>query len=150
MLLDEDGYDNTSDPPPPDLSERILVEAYSRDDDQDRENTHVDGDEQDVDSLVDSGATAESLGALLGCANLPVITHIVPSTTIAGRYAGGPSDTETGDEIWIIAGCRLPAVVRLSMERPGMYRLVGFCYLDGILNNAALLKADWSQKLILY
>ncbi|KAF2474923.1 uncharacterized protein BDR25DRAFT_255455 [Lindgomyces ingoldianus] len=49
-----------------------------------------------------------------------------------------PGLTEVGDTVLIFKGGRVPFLVRKSMERPQAYRLVGQCYIHGIMNGEVL------------
>lgn len=59
----------------------------------------------------------------------------------------GPPTTEVGDEIWIVCGRNLPLVLRREnilktsevdvREIEGRHRLVGPCYVDGIMDGDA-------------
>jgi hypothetical protein len=54
-------------------------------------------------------------------------------------YVGiAPKPTQVGDTVAIFKGGRVPFLVRKSMKRPGVYRLVGQCYIHGIMNGEAL------------
>lgn len=66
------------------------------------------------------------------------IVDMVPALSSSGSYLAVPRGTELGDEVWIVSGCRLPVILRGSQERPGMYRLVGTCYAQGIMLGEAL------------
>jgi hypothetical protein len=48
-----------------------------------------------------------------------------------------PLATEVGDIIAVFEGGAVPFVLRGSIERPGMYRLIGGCYLHGMMNGVA-------------
>lgn len=59
-----------------------------------------------------------------------------------GRTSGGyvglvPLAAEVGDVIAVFEGGRVPFVLRGSVESPGMYRLVGGCYVHGMMNGEA-------------
>jgi hypothetical protein len=55
------------------------------------------------------------------------------------RYGLAPSRAEVNDIICIFFGCNVPVVLRKSMEQPGMYQLIGECYVHGIMNGESLL-----------
>jgi len=66
------------------------------------------------------------------------VVDMVPGFSIGGSFLTVPRGTEPDDEIWIISGCRLPVILRRSQERPGMHRLMGTCYAEGIMMGEAL------------
>ncbi|KAL8653827.1 MAG: hypothetical protein Q9226_003688 [Calogaya cf. arnoldii] len=59
-------------------------------------------------------------------------------TSADGRLGLAPRATKPGDEICIILGCSSPVVLR-SDDNGFSYRVVGECYLDGIMRGEALL-----------
>lgn len=97
-----------------------------------------------------SGPTAEQM--FLFNTMMSTMMDISPATTSPrGRYAGVPRGTKVDDEIWVLAGCRLPALLRRSLavspgQHDGMYRLVGFCYLDGFMEGEALLEEGFTWQ----
>ncbi|KXT05545.1 hypothetical protein AC578_3687 [Pseudocercospora eumusae] len=59
-----------------------------------------------------------------------------PIVTAKGCLGVGPSAARLGDEIWIVAGCDLPLVLR---NTPGTGReIVGCCYLQGFMEGEIL------------
>jgi hypothetical protein len=56
-------------------------------------------------------------------------------TTTDGRIGMVPQSSRPGDQVWIIFGCSVPVVVRVSGERK---ELVGECYVDGIMDGEAV------------
>ncbi|KAM5344049.1 hypothetical protein ACJ41O_012586 [Fusarium nematophilum] len=58
--------------------------------------------------------------------------------TRKGLFACLPKEARVGDSVWILAGCRLPAVFRSSAEWPGCYEYVGGGYVHGVMNGEAL------------
>lgn len=97
-----------------------------------------------------SGPTAEQ--SFLPNAIMPMMMGMNAATTSPrGRYASVPRGTKVGDEIWILAGCKLPALLRHSRAVPlgqhdGVYRIVGFCYLDGFMKGEALLEERFTWQ----
>lgn len=65
---------------------------------------------------------------------------LVSAMTQSGYFATVPPVTRLNDEIWIIQGCRLPVVLRRNEDARlgGEYRLVGACYVHGIMDGEAL------------
>jgi hypothetical protein len=62
-----------------------------------------------------------------------------------GGYVGLiPTSAEIGDHVCIIAGCIVPFVLRDSCQ--GMFRMVGGCYIHGIMKGEALKFPRWQQK----
>lgn len=51
-------------------------------------------------------------------------------TTMDGKLGLGTEDLRDGDNIAILRGCNIPAVLR---EYQGGYKLIGMCYLDGVM-----------------
>ena len=56
-------------------------------------------------------------------------------TTTDGRIGMVPQSSRPGDQVWIVFGCSVPVVVRVSGERK---ELVGECYVDGIMDGEAV------------
>ncbi|KAH7129526.1 heterokaryon incompatibility protein-domain-containing protein [Dactylonectria estremocensis] len=57
--------------------------------------------------------------------------------------AHASGSTCAGDEIWILAGCPSPLVLRAAEER-GEYRLIGEAYVHGVMNGEAITDgAEW-------
>lgn len=54
-----------------------------------------------------------------------------------GYLARGPEDTRPGDQIVLLLGLYCPLIVRPTRE--GRYRIVGSCYVHGLMDNEALL-----------
>ncbi|KAK3998151.1 heterokaryon incompatibility protein-domain-containing protein [Cladorrhinum sp. PSN332] len=74
---------------------------------------------------------------------------VIPAVSDKGYFVSGPPGTAIDDQIWIIQGCRLPILLRRSdeIEYGGQYRLVGSCYVHGVMNGEALEYPDfaWSE-----
>ncbi|RDW58717.1 hypothetical protein BP6252_13193 [Coleophoma cylindrospora] len=62
--------------------------------------------------------------------------------TEQGRLAFVPRDSQLGDQIFIFPSCNMPIVVRKLGER---YRIVGPCYVEGIMFGEASVHADWQE-----
>jgi hypothetical protein len=64
--------------------------------------------------------------------------------TSEGRYAWVPELAECGDEVCIVSGARIPFVVRRCQ---GNYRLVGECWVQGIMEGEmfALQNLEWKE-----
>ncbi|RDW57774.1 hypothetical protein BP5796_12575 [Coleophoma crateriformis] len=58
------------------------------------------------------------------------------------RFAFVPRDSQLGDQILIFPRCKMPIVVRKLGER---YRIVGPCYVEGIMFGEASISADWQE-----
>jgi hypothetical protein len=65
---------------------------------------------------------------------------------ISKRLALLPNEAKIGDEICIFEGVNAPFVIRKSGER---YKIVGSCYLHGMMDGEALKRDDWKPKRIL-
>jgi len=55
----------------------------------------------------------------------------------------GPMDMVIGDEVWILAGAKMPFVLR-SLEN-GRYRLLGQAYVHGVMHGEAVEGSDGSE-----
>ncbi|KAK3645098.1 hypothetical protein LTR56_002684 [Elasticomyces elasticus] len=65
-----------------------------------------------------------------------------PCTTDQG-YVGviGPR-VDVGDDVYIIAGCRMPVVLRpISTLGPNHFRFIELCYIDGVMRGGAVVRA---------
>jgi hypothetical protein len=60
-----------------------------------------------------------------------------------GRYAWVPELAECGDEVHIVNGAKIPFVMRLA---EGRYRLIGECWVQGIMEGEALTLEDFQWK----
>ncbi|RYP06058.1 hypothetical protein DL764_003421 [Monosporascus ibericus] len=58
--------------------------------------------------------------------------------TRKGFFANLPVEARVGDSVWILAGCRLPGVLRPSASHPGSFEFVGGGYVHGVMNGEAL------------
>ncbi|RYP75046.1 hypothetical protein DL770_007490 [Monosporascus sp. CRB-9-2] len=58
--------------------------------------------------------------------------------TRKGFFACLPEEASVGDSVWILAGCRLPGVLRPSASHPGSFEFVGGGYVHGVMNGEAL------------
>ncbi|KAH8901237.1 hypothetical protein GQ53DRAFT_740274 [Thozetella sp. PMI_491] len=57
-----------------------------------------------------------------------------PGRTRRGYFASLPHCFQPGDEIWVVKGCGMPLLLRKSDFHIGSFRLVGSCYIHGIMN----------------
>lgn len=46
----------------------------------------------------------------------------------------GPGDVEAGDVVCVVRGSRVPVVLRPVAGKESVYRLVGDCYVHGIMD----------------
>jgi len=67
-------------------------------------------------------------------------------TTQRGYVGIGPKATEIGDIVTIISGGRVPFLLRKSEMLLGSHRLVGECYIHGIMNGEGLHLKDVVKK----
>lgn len=83
----------------------------------------------------------------------PVIAAALGSPQLTrtrrGRVANLPSCFRRGDEIWVVRGLPLPLLLRKSADYPGCYRLVGSCYVHGIMDGEALTQGPKFEQLTL-
>jgi hypothetical protein len=49
-----------------------------------------------------------------------------------------PNMADIGDAVTILKGGLVPFILRKSVERPGAFRLVGECYIHGIMHGEGL------------
>ncbi|KAK3386641.1 heterokaryon incompatibility protein-domain-containing protein [Podospora didyma] len=71
--------------------------------------------------------------------------------TETGFIGSGPPETKVGDGVWIVQGSLVPLVLR-EAECEGWegvdgacYQLVGYAYVDGIMDGEAAPKASWKD-----
>lgn len=55
-------------------------------------------------------------------------------TTMDGYVGHAPKEVERGDAVFVLLGCKMPVVLR---KVDGKYRLIGECYVHGIMNTEA-------------
>lgn len=83
------------------------------------------------------------------CNELGVVVNgnLLPAVTDKGYFASAPG-ARVGDEAWIIQGCRIPVLLRPNDEPEygGQYRLVGTCYVHGVMNGEALQHPDFEWR----
>ena len=61
-------------------------------------------------------------------------------------YAGmGPGGLEVGDEVWVVSGVSTPLLLR-RVEGKSVYRLVGECYVHGVMYGEALRFQDAGKE----
>jgi hypothetical protein len=59
--------------------------------------------------------------------------------TKKGYFGVGPAELEEGDEIYILAGGKVPLVLRpLPESQPNTFELVGDCYVHGVMDGEAV------------
>lgn len=66
------------------------------------------------------------------------LEFVRPCHFTSGRLGQVPNSAESGDSIALIAGARMPFILRPSEGEPGRFRLVGPCYVHGIMNGEAI------------
>ena len=59
-------------------------------------------------------------------------------TTRSGGLGVGPRDTECGDMIAILFGCKMPVVLRQKRTSSNEFEFVGLCYIHGIMDGEAV------------
>ncbi|KAK4162892.1 heterokaryon incompatibility protein-domain-containing protein [Cladorrhinum sp. PSN259] len=78
------------------------------------------------------------------------VLHIglLPAVSSKGYFVSAPAGASIDDEIWIVQGCRIPLLLRKNNEPAygGQYRLVGSCYVHGVMNGEALQYPDFEWK----
>ncbi|KAE8445510.1 hypothetical protein EG329_013273 [Mollisiaceae sp. DMI_Dod_QoI] len=57
-----------------------------------------------------------------------------------------PTSAEVGDHVCVLSGAIVPFVIRDSDERPGMFRMVGGCYVHGIMKGEAFELPHWRER----
>ncbi|KAL2065756.1 hypothetical protein VTL71DRAFT_3426 [Oculimacula yallundae] len=70
-------------------------------------------------------------------------------TTSDGQIGMGPELAQSGDIVAIILGCCTPLLLRPTQQDTHTYRVVGDCYIAGMMDTEALLgplPAGWSRK----
>jgi hypothetical protein len=66
--------------------------------------------------------------------------------TKKGYFGIGPAELEEGDEIYILAGGKVPLVLRPSPEsQPNTFELVGDCYVHGVMDGEAVTERTQSS-----
>lgn len=63
--------------------------------------------------------------------------ELLPACTQRGYVGLVPQATKSKDQVWVVSGCELPLVLRESLARPGYFRLVGACYMHGVMDGEA-------------
>ena len=63
-------------------------------------------------------------------------------TTKVGRCGIAPANVEVGDVVALFGGGNVPFIVRPGPEREGAFRLVGECYVDGIMRGECVGEAN--------
>jgi hypothetical protein len=68
--------------------------------------------------------------------------------TEKGYFGLGNPDTQVGDQVWVLIGGKVPFVLRPVVDNDGMssfdnsFRLIGDCYLHGIMDGEAVANND--------
>ncbi|GAB1316469.1 hypothetical protein MFIFM68171_06679 [Madurella fahalii] len=75
----------------------------------------------------------QELGSMVGMG-------VTPAVTWGNYFANVPPVARPGDEVWIVQGCRFPMLLRRTDgdEFRGDFRLVGTCYVHGLMNGETL------------
>ncbi|KOS20096.1 hypothetical protein ESCO_006173 [Escovopsis weberi] len=55
-----------------------------------------------------------------------------------GLMGLGPDGIRLGDSICIIGGCTVPVILREKEGKPGIWTIIGECYIDGLMEGEAL------------
>lgn len=58
-------------------------------------------------------------------------------STVGGYFGKGPGILEEGDQIAIAHGCKVPLALRPAGDGEGLFRLIGPCYISGMMNGEA-------------
>jgi hypothetical protein len=83
------------------------------------------------------GGAGEGIGMTLEA--LIAILFIQRLATTAGGYLGMvPKRAQAGDQIFVLLGCDVPLLLRPSPGDDGTYRLIGDCYVPGIMKGEAM------------
>lgn len=73
--------------------------------------------------------------------------HLRPFLSKNHFFGIGAEDMQPGDCLWVVAGCRVPLVLRESST--GAFRIVGGAYVHGFMNGEALSNGiPWSDLVI--
>ncbi|KAK0391005.1 hypothetical protein NLU13_0507 [Sarocladium strictum] len=84
-------------------------------------------------------------GAFLGLASGP--TWMQQLFTTSNGYLGmGPKSGEVGDEAWLVNGCPFPMVLRRATDH---FKVIGRCYVHGVMHGEALEKGAMWEELVL-
>jgi hypothetical protein len=73
--------------------------------------------------------------------------HLRPFLTSLKYFGLGSESLRDGDEIWIIAGSRVPLALRQADQ--GLYRLVGGAYMHGFMNGEAMKSGELFREIML-
>ena len=64
-----------------------------------------------------------------------------------GGFVGlAPLSARVGDQVCVFLGGVVPFVIRPSEERVGMYRLIGGCYIHGLMDGEAFALPHWQES----
>lgn len=86
-----------------------------------------------------------SLNLYYGCVASIILSYRF-FVTQAGLVGLAPMSTQAGDTICVLNSGPMPFVVRASTEKQGMFRLVGGCYVHGLMKGEALLSPIWKEE----
>ncbi|KAK5689699.1 hypothetical protein LTR97_012698 [Elasticomyces elasticus] len=107
----------------------VLEETFQRD---------VDGNLIHPDSALEWGK--------YGCTELNGSIHR-PCRTDRGHVGAIGSRGDIGDEVYIIAGCRMPVILRPATSHgPKHYRFIELCYIHGVMDGEAVSDAMRAQS----
>ena len=73
-------------------------------------------------------------------------TQAAAFSTGKGHFGKGPRELKEGDQIAIVFGCRIPLVLRSTGDRRGSFRLVGPCYVSGMMSGEAFRDKKGSKE----
>jgi hypothetical protein len=78
-----------------------------------------------------------SNGTIVSALNMLMLCLVYRRLVMTGKgYIGaGPMTLRRGDHIYLLAGCRVPLVLRPDAD--GGFKLVGECYIHGLMNGEA-------------
>lgn len=68
-------------------------------------------------------------------------------SSFKGRVGAVPKQAITGDLVCVLHGCSVPMLLRKCKDKE-RFKIVGECYLDGIMNGEALKQADASEVML--
>jgi hypothetical protein len=87
----------------------------------------------------------QSMNLYVGCLGA-MITHYKLCATQNGFVGLVPLSTRVGDTVCVFSGGAMPFVLRPSMNRRGRHRLIGGCYIHGMMKGEALRFQYWKEE----
>lgn len=72
--------------------------------------------------------------------------------TSCGRFGVGHKDLEVGDLIWVFGGGRAPFILRSArpaIDSSVQYKLVGHCYLEGVMHGESIMAESTIESCVL-